>query len=159
MKMDISNAFNSVARLALRNSLERALTTANLPAAELLRPQLRNVDAKMHSHTHLRYGNYDDLRSCTGTIQGDPAAAQEFDVPLCMDVIKLLPSSPNLIQSWFQDDGHFCAPLAELATIVGECQRLLGTISLKMKPSKCIVYSIDPARAATEMTPILAAAE
>jgi hypothetical protein len=92
-KFDIANAFNTLERLALRNATAEALSM-DLPGVGNLVSQLHNIDAKMWEHSRLLYGD-GGLRSMRGTIQGDPAAAQEFDIPLVLRVLRPLLDRPS----------------------------------------------------------------
>jgi hypothetical protein len=155
LKFDIKNAFNCVLRRAVRSATEAACRM-DLPGADALRASLSNIDAKMWEHTVLMLEDV-RLSSQRGTIQGDPAGGQEFDLPLVLDVlVPLFEKYPDSIRSFYQDDGHVCAEAGELARLGVDMSVLLGGIGLELNPAKCVVYSTDPAATRAVMEPIFA---
>jgi hypothetical protein len=95
------------------------------------------------------------LSSQRGTVQGDPAGGQEFDLPLVLRVlVPLFERYPEALRSFYQDDGHCCTEADELARLAVDMADLLSTIGLELNPSKCLVYSTDPAGTRATMEPI-----
>jgi len=134
LKVDFSNAFNSVSRRVLLEECQQHF------------PELLPwVYYCYGSVSHLFYQD-EKIDSCVGVQQGDPLGPLLFCLVLHTVVSKIHAQCPGLNQhSWFLDDGVLCGPSADVIHAFGIISRFGPDCGLHLNLSKCELFSSDSA--------------
>jgi len=96
------------------------------------------------------------IKQTTGVQQGDPLATELFTLAL-HTVLEKFPSSPDMMQQWYADDGLLMAERQRLMTLLEALIPELQKIGLHTNPNKCelLVSSPDEALGLPEAIPRL----
>jgi len=133
-KLDISNAYNCVDRMAIYDAL-----VAHCP--ELI-PLFRFL---YQEPLYVEYGGEELVVKVTsGVIQGCPLSSCLFQAALIPILAKVREANPELLTISYLDDITLTGMPDEVAAATEELAESLGKIKLTMNPAKCSVWRETP---------------
>jgi hypothetical protein len=131
LKVDFSNAFNSISRQHLLNGCARSFPDL-----------LPWVQWCYGSQPLLFYGDSVTLKSCVGVQQGDPLGPLLFCLVLDTVVQNIHSSCPGLLfHKWYLDDGVLAGPTASVAKALTIIRREGAPLGLNLNLAKCELFS------------------
>ena len=131
LKVDFSNAFNSISRQHLLNECARSFPDL-----------LPWVQWCYGSQPLLFYGDSVSLKSCVGVQQGDPLGPLLFCLVLDVVVRKIHSGCPTLLfHKWYLDDGALAGPTASVAKALTLIRREGAPLGLNLNLAKCELFS------------------
>jgi hypothetical protein len=131
LKVDFSNAFNSISRQHLLTECARSFPDL-----------LPWVQWCYGSQPLLFYGDSVTLKSCVGVQQGDPLGPLLFCLVLDVVVRKIHSACPDLLfHKWYLDDGALAGPTASVAKALSLICREGAPLGLNLNLAKCELFS------------------
>ncbi len=131
LKLDMKNAFNSVSRQAIFDSILKDFPSLS-----------RYVYWCYGKHTHLKYDDY-YLLSQLGVQQGDPLGPILFCLALHSIILRAHALFPEMIQGWYCDDGQVIASPQVIADVFSFLVKELEAICLETNFKKTELIALN----------------
>ena len=128
LQVDVSNAFNTVARSAIMAGA-RDFVPAVIPWMQFC-----------YSKTVPLFTGDQVIHSSTGTHQGCPMGPLGFALGIQRALRTTAARTPLSWMSFYLDDGHLLAPLADLAAAFPVLQTELAAVGLRVNLAKCALW-------------------
>ena len=128
LQVDVSNAFNTVARSAIMAGA-RDFAPAVIPWMQFC-----------YSKTVPLFSGEQVIHSSTGTHQGCPMGPLGFALGIQRALRTTAALAPLSWMSFYLDDGHLLAPLADLAAAFPILQTELAAVGLRVNLAKCALW-------------------